>query len=325
MLDLSIVETDIPVRPVHSIVDPSALGELIERHYGLPVRSAVLLRSLINELYRIESDDRCYAAKLYRTDDADRARARLGWEAALADHLRRAGHLGVPAILRSTAGDRLITIAAPEGPRMLIISDWVTGSKPTPPYDDALYEGFGRLVAGFHAATEDFPDSPNAPVYDLDRCLLQPLAALEPVLAERRESWQLISRLGAAARDRLSTDPPTDLGIGHGDVSLDNILITEAGLTIHDFDLTGIRWRVADLAGVAGTDHLNAFVRGYRTVRDLSDHDLAAVGWLRVVGLIFNLEFHLLRKPLVRGLDSINEGWAEREIEDLARLASDLL
>lgn len=318
--------TDDPIRPVRSIVAPSALGQVIEQRYGLRVRSAVLLRSLVNDLYRIDTARRRYAAKLYRTNDPASARGRLSWEVALVDHLRASGQLGVPPIRRTAEGESLVMVQAPEGSRALVISEWLDGSKPKPPYDDDLYERLGRLAARFHAATDGFFVSPDTTVFDLDRCLEQPLAAIEPMLRRDRPNvFGAIRHLATAARDRLTADPPGDHGIGHGDVTLDNILITDAGMTLHDFDRTGVRWRVADLAGVAGTDHLAAFVRGYREVRDLSDHDLAALPWLRVADLVGNLAFHLVDKPGFRGVESINEGFAEREIDALSSLATELL
>lgn len=311
-------------RAVHSIIDPESLGRTIAEQYGIPVRSTVLLRSLVNELYRVDADDRSYAAKLYRTDDPDRLRSRLGWEVALVDHLQQVPEIDVPAIVRSLDRQPLIMVDAPEGPRALIIGGWLPGAKPAAPADDQLYQDFGRLIARFHAATDDLPASDDAPVYDLQRCLEQPMAALEPVLRHHAGDWQLIKQIGAAARDRLTADPPVDLGVGHGDVSLDNVLMSDSGLSIHDFDLTGIRWRAADLTGVAMTDHFDAFLGGYRRIREISNRDLAALPWLQVVGLIANLEFHLVRKPSVRGTDSINEGWAQRELDALAGLAARL-
>ena len=49
-----------------SLVDPEALAAVIDTAYGIRVRSCVLLRSLVNDVYRIETADGPLAFKLYR-------------------------------------------------------------------------------------------------------------------------------------------------------------------------------------------------------------------------------------------------------------------
>ena len=60
-------------------------------------------------------------------------------------------------------------------------------------------------------------------------------------------------------------------------------------------------------------------------MRPFGDADLAAIPWLSVVDLIGNLHFHLVDKPKLRGVESIGEGWAERELRALRAAAERLL
>jgi hypothetical protein len=57
----------------------------------------------------------------------------------------------------------------------------------------------------------------------------------------------------------------------------------------------------------------------------LSAVDVAAIGWFDVIGRIFNLRFHLYDKPLIRGAESVGEGWADRELAGLRKAAGELL
>lgn len=128
------------------------------------------------------------------------------------------------------------------------------------------------------------------------------------------------SRVVAAARTRLS-DLDLDHGICHGDVSLDNLHSDGDRVVFYDLDRAGNGWRAADLTGVASTESFPAFLAGYRSVRPFSDDDLAAIGWLSVVDLVGNLHFHLVDKPKLRGIESIGEGWADRELQALRAAA----
>ena len=51
---------------LRSIVDPTALAALAAREYGLEVTGCVLLRSLVNDVYRLDTEDGPRALKLYR-------------------------------------------------------------------------------------------------------------------------------------------------------------------------------------------------------------------------------------------------------------------
>ncbi len=49
--------------------------------------------------------------------------------------------------------------------------------------------------------------------------------------------------------------------------------------------------------------------------------ELEALPWLRIVGTIENLHFHLIGKPAVQGTYSLAEGWVDRGFESLAAAA----
>ena len=59
-------------------------------------------------------------------------------------------------------------------------------------------------------------------------------------------------------------------------------------------------------------------------MRPLSDAEVGALPWLDAVGRIGDLHFHLVDKPLLRGTESIGDGWAEHNLQKL-RAAADRL
>lgn len=75
-----------------------------------------------------------------------------------------------------------------------------------------------------------------------------------------------------------------DWGVCHGDLSLDNLHVTDEGrIIIYDFDLAGLGWRAFDICGVywwvlqGQPEMWDAFLRAYTEIRALSDADVAAV------------------------------------------------
>ena len=179
-------------------------------------------------------------------------------------------------------------------------------------------------MARFHAAAGTFSSPDPRRPSDLHRRLDEPLAQIRPLLAGAEEN--LLLELADAVRNNLTQySEELSRGICHGDVSLDNVLITDNGLTLHDFDLSAEGYRAADFTGVAATEHWPAFLRGYGEYHPISEADLAAIPYLAVVGGIFNLRFHLIDKPLIRGTESIGEGWADGELSALLRAAGRLL
>jgi Ser/Thr protein kinase RdoA (MazF antagonist) len=129
-----------------------------------------------------------------------------------------------------------------------------------------------------------------------------------------------------AARHRLSElADQMDRGVRHGDVTMDNVHRTDAGLVIHDFDLAHVGWRAADLTNCLATSFGDAFLVGYTEIRAVGTADLEALPWVRVVELIRDLAFDLTDKPGWRGTESLGEGWIEIGLANLRASADQLL
>jgi Ser/Thr protein kinase RdoA (MazF antagonist) len=290
---------------LRSIVDPSALGAVVAAAYRIDVAGCVLLRSLVNDVYRIDTANGPRILKLYR---AERRAADVAWELELAAVLGGIVAAGIPLADGRQVGE----LAAPEGSRPYAMWAWAAGARPVPPFDDGLYRRYGAAAAWFHAAADAArqPSRPGRP----DRVVDGDLAAVLDRL--RREDRGPIGDLVTEARTRLSA-MDLDRGICHGDLSLDNLHVDGDRIVLYDLDGAGTGPRAADLTGPAATPGWPAFLDGYRSVRSIADRDLAALPWLDVLGRLANLHFHLVRKPLLRGTESIAEGWAEREIAHL--------
>ncbi|GAA1634443.1 phosphotransferase enzyme family protein [Kribbella alba] len=306
---------------LRSLPDPQALAAQVKRAYALQVTEIHLLRSLVNDVYEVGTEGGRYVLKLYRS--AGWTPSEVHWEGDLSAHLDRSG-LVVPQVQPLADGSPVGLLDAAEGTRPFILSSFVVGTRPQPPFDDELYRSFGQLVAGFHDAADTFTSSHQRRPSDLRRRLDEPLALILPLLPE--DERELLSALANAVRDQIELYAgQLSWGVCHGDVTLDNVLLTDRGLALHDFDLSAEGWRAADFVGVAATPHWDAFAAGYAAKRALTDVDTAAIPWLMVAASIFNLRFHLHDKPLIRGRESIGEGWAANELASLRKAARELL
>jgi Ser/Thr protein kinase RdoA (MazF antagonist) len=271
---------------------------------------------LVNDVYRIGTGDRRYVFKLYRRGGW--SVGEVAWEQDLVAYVTGRGVAcasPVPMLDGSLCGE----MEAPEGPRPFALSEFVDGTKPQPPAGEEVYRDFGRLIGRFHAAGTSFRSSHPRRIFDLSCMLDEPLQAIVPRMAGRADR---VIALAARARQQLSTREPS-WGIQHGDVTLDNIHRTGQGLVLHDFDLAGPGWPAADLAGVHATPYWPAFAAGYATARELPE--LSVLPWLEVCALISNLRFHLIEKPQYRGLESLTEGWVDRELARIDKLHTQLL
>jgi Ser/Thr protein kinase RdoA (MazF antagonist) len=296
------------IRTQRSLADPAALAALVSQRYGLAVTGCVLLRSLVNDVYRVDSADGPRLLKVYRA--GQHAAADVAWELRLAAAL---DPLVAPGI-----GDAGV-LEAPEGPRPYALWTWAPGVRPRPPFDDALFARYGAAAARFHAAADEVAIGRRA--FPVDAALGRPYAELLPRLAPADRT--AVARLIDAAVAHLAgLDLPE--GVCHGDLSLDNLHLDGERVIFYDLDRAGWGRRAADLTGPAATAHWPAFLAGYRGVRPFSDAEVAALPWLDAVGRIGDLHFHLVDKPLLRGTESIGEGWAEHNLDRLREAAARL-
>ena len=305
------------IKTLRSLVDPLGLREYLSEAYGVRFERCVLVRSLVNDVYKVVGPDEAYVFKLYKRGSEVR------WEAEFAEHLSDVG-LEVPRVVPMKDGSGVGVLETAEGQREFMLLTFVGGRKPQPPFDGDLFRSYGELVAAFHDAADGFTSSAARRPADLPHQLDEPLAQILPLLEPG--DAKLIGDLADAVRKKI-TQLSDDLsrGVCHGDVSLDNILIGPAGLTIHDFDLSAEGYRAADFTGAASTPNWESFQAGYTAKRPIPAADLEAIPWLAVVGSIANLRFHLVDKVLIRGTESVGEGWAEYELKALRQAAADLL
>ena len=202
---------------LRSIPTSDGIADLVRRRYDMDVAVCVLVRSFVNEVYEVRTPGRRFVLKLYRhggwTVDE------VGWEAELVDHLAANG-IPVAPVVPMTSARAAGQLAAPEGIRPFLLSEYVEGRKPQEPFDDDLYRSYGHLIARLHKAGETFRTDRYRRPFGLKVILEEPLARLLGALTDRPDDQRLAEVLGDAARHRLSElADQLDWGVRHGDVT----------------------------------------------------------------------------------------------------------
>lgn len=306
-------------RYVRSILSSEGAAELVQAAYALEVVDYRLQRSLVNDVYEVVGRGGRWALKVYRQSGAARAWSldEVVWEQELVLALLLHG-FRAPRPVRLAAGELVGQLDAPEGPRPYALTEWVQGTKPSPPWTDDLYREFGQLTARFHSIAAAHrsarPRRGTGSFEGLSVATEQVVAALDD--ADDRGLIEERAAEATAALTRL-THAGMTWGVCHGDVTLDNVHRSAAGLVLHDFDLSGPGWLADDLTGVFATSHWPAFEEGYRTLRELTPADLEALPWFGIASRVTNLRFHLVDKVQLRGVESRSEGWVQRELTGL--------
>jgi len=123
-----------------------------------------------------------------------------------------------------------------------------------------------------------------------------------------------------------------DWGVCHGDVSLDNIHITnDRQIILYDFDLSGLGWCARDPYGVmtwitrGKPEYWVAFLAGYQGGRALTRADQAAIPWFVPLRLLDNMRFHLDDLCRLRGALALNSSYIDDQLTTLRQWNRDVL
>lgn len=261
--------------------------------WGLGDAPCHLIAARENQVFRIETPDGPAALRLHRAGYRSRAalRSELDWMAELAR-----GGLSVPTP-RPTPDGRLCVEA--DGVVADILS-WVNGAPMgadgrLAPLDEApaTYRALGREMARLHDLSDAWtlPEGFVRPRWDLDgfvgdtplwgRFWDNPLLTCDQAarLAEARD----------LAREKLTHGAPTDFGLIHADLVPENVILSEGGPVLIDFDDGGWGYRAFDLATVANralretgsAALIDALLDGYTSRRLFDPADLPLFQALR--------------------------------------------
>lgn len=275
------------------------------------------LNTLANDCYEVKTSDGHFALKLYNA--ASRTFTDVQWEIELTLHLIKNG----APVAKPVAGkDGYIAIFTIDGEdRVAVLFEWAAGEKPKAEY--STYILLGKAAALIHEAADTFTSELPREKYDEHELIDDQLERMKTPLEESGE-WQRVFELSERMR-KIITNPSLDYGVIHNDLTLDNIHRNGNTLTVFDLDSAGESWRAAEPWGVKkfSEDYFQAWLEGYRSIREFSQADEKAVAAFGIVEDIRNVVWKLgfakssRGKPLMQTeeLPKVVDAWLEWERE----------
>lgn len=284
------------------------ISRWIEEKYGFVGTTVKLLRSYTNDVYEVTGDKK-YLLKIY--GDGWRTKSEILWEIELLGFLK-AKSVDVAGVIGGVSGEKLFEIGTNGRKRLAVMFEWARGQKPAPPFLTRDYEKLGSSIAKIHKVSDGFESSCERQALDVDYLINNPL-----VVIEKNCDPKIFSYFKTVA-DRLEIElkrfekDGLDIGVVHDDVTFDNLHIDENGeIIFYDFDSGGVGYRALDLQGWAVFDketvpRQEAFMRGYRTIREISDNDVFASPYLHAANEFWGIGLDLERRMLSKGKAEVN-------------------
>src|SRR5688500_4954137 len=141
-----------------SLLAPTALAEVVGAEYGLDGIRCRLIKATIRDVYRVDARQGPAVLIVYRP--GRRTAEEITAELDLLDHLAERGPaagVSVAPALRTTGGERLIRLTAPEGTRFAVLFRFAEGRLLERTPEPELARRYGQIVARLHGLTDDSP------------------------------------------------------------------------------------------------------------------------------------------------------------------------
>ena len=307
-----------------SILSEQALQEQLLSHYRLdsPV-SCRLYKYGVNDTYRVQAADSLYYLRVYSLHYSEYAPIQR--EVRLLQALTDRG-VSVGCPLGDRTGETIHRLQAPEGLRYAVMFSGGQG-KQVDAKSESQMEALGAWVGRFHTTADDLDVPGVRDDMDIQRMVDQNVQLVLPKLQHRQDDGDFLRTFAEqlASRLRQLTDRAAETGIIHGDLHMDNaVLSTDQGITVFDFADSGIGWRLYDLGVVLfmirtrlqdreqQDSAWEAFLQGYRKQRSFSDETAREVMLFVALKKLWLLGFHATVG------DRHGDGWLNGDYYDAA-------
>jgi Ser/Thr protein kinase RdoA (MazF antagonist) len=231
-----------------------------------------------------------FTLRVHRTGYQSRAsiESELAWLMAL----RRDTDLSIPEPVPGRDGQLLQRFDTPRGERMAVLFRFIEGSEPLPDSNlGDLFVTLGRYAATMHNHVNTW----RQPI-GFERQIWQAATILDsdgpwgdwrmaPGVNDNNRG--ILDRLDSALWLRLAAygTGADRYGLIHADMRLGNLLVDGNKVTLIDFDDCGFCWFTYDFAAAISFHETNpaipalrsAWIEGYRSVRPLTQEDIAAI------------------------------------------------
>jgi len=283
-----------PIRAVYSTIGGDEIRRVLEQTFEIgPIDDCTLLQSGFNDIYEVALADgrRCIARLSSRLE---RGVPNVDYETALLQHLKRAG-AAVAAPWVANSGALSVEVTAPEGPRSLVVFDFLLGKPPGNEFADIAT--MGAELARIHVFSRDYKGPQSNYQLDFDHLLRRPLARLLSIKGLDEEVREMLNSIALSLEGRIATLNDLTPVACHGDCHGWNTHMSDGPegarvASFFDFDDGGPGYLAYDLAVYLWNNLLarqlekpdekveakwGHFVSGYRSVAPIPPADFEAI------------------------------------------------
>jgi len=297
-----------PIFPTqYSTLSSAALKVFLQKAYGFEIHSCKYLLRGVNDHYLIETIDNKFIFRIYR--NTHRSPEEIKSELFFLNALREEG-ISVSYPINDLNQQQIIGFEAAEGARYGVLFSYAEGESISSMNDLELAE-FGKELARIHHVSSIIILPFERQVYDMDTTIRQPIASLKLIFEKDVgiSGWinnvadKIIAKLEDFDFSRFS------YGYCHYDLLPKNFHFNDNGqITFFDFDFMGKGMLVNDImtfwlhlslhatfnkiSQEEADRQFNVVVSAYRTIRPLSDNEIAAVPYLSFGFWIFFMDYH---------------------------------
>jgi Ser/Thr protein kinase RdoA (MazF antagonist) len=293
----------------------ASIASVVELHYDMGrVVDSEFLRRSFNQVYRLGfTDGRRVVARLCA--ERPRGAPNVVFEAAVLDHWATLG-CPVSRCLPAANGEVAIEVHLPEGPRALMLFEYLEGEATGDAPEDI--GAFARGLAALHTAGESYAGPASAYRLDLNHLLMRPLESLLRASTMTSELRPQFEALGRRLHDDILAMGTLGEVMCHGDAHGENNFVVDTAqggrrAVFFDFDESGPGHLAYELAVYPWKLHprttdgvwsdkakaqWRCFIAVYREARRITDDDLAAIPRFMAVRQFWLLGEYAGRTPM---------------------------
>ncbi len=284
----------------------TALAEQALAHWGLGDARLEPKSISENVTFRVDVDDATYVLRVHRP--GYHTLAELESEHVWTRALRTAG-LDVPEVLTTTDGAGYITLPYEDGPRNIGMLKWVEGEllgtlmHQKPEHRNDHFRSLGAMAADIHnqSAAWVVPDGFQRHSFNVEGLVGRtpfwgPFWRLPGLDSEQRT---LMDHVRVEIAEILGDfgEAPQTYSLIHADLHPHNVVVSDQGMHIIDFDDAGFGWHQYELAvALHAYRHHESFaemqaamIEGYRSVRPLSEIAIAMLPMFLLIRTLVSL------------------------------------
>ncbi|WP_258199332.1 phosphotransferase [Paenibacillus endoradicis] len=312
----------------YSLLSKQALLSHIKDNYEVyePINIKYFLRGM-NDTYVLETKSEKYIFRVYRADR--RNKSEIAFELDLLNFLYK-NDVSVSIPITKKDGTLINEFFVPEGVKYGVMFSFAEGNeKPIQAVEDSYL--FGKAVAQIHKVTDSFRSEHVRANLNLEHLIEKPLNIIKLHMEHRQEDYNFIYELVLGLKEKLvmKIEEGLDWGVCHGDLHGNtNVAFTENGkLTHYDFDISGYGWRSYDIAEFRLAREIHsghnkeeverlweAFLHGYRDVRDLSENDVKVVSIFVALRQLWLFGLCFSESELI-GVADFDDGFIDSKLE----------